>query len=225
MPRRIALAISLALPVLFLGSACHSSGYARAGKAADKTEDYRDDLMRLREQVASASEALQALGENPGDSPRSNQGTFQTFERELANLEDTASRAREDYGRMQERAQLFFGTWTEDAARVTDADLKKSSEERRSALQANFARLEQGQVEVEEAVAKHVQSLTDLRLYLETDLTATGIAMAAPTLARVFQEGETLRQRLESQIRAADQAQASLEPLEDLAPAYTVTGS
>jgi DUF2959 family protein len=225
MPRRIALALPLALPLLFLGSACQSSGYARAGKAADKAEDYRDDLMRLREQVASASEALRALGENPGDSPRSNQGTFQTFERELANLEDTASRAREDYGRMQDRAQLFFGTWNEDAARVTDADLKKSSEVRRSALQANFARLEQGQVEVEEAVAKHVQSLTDLRLYLETDLTATGIAMAAPTLARVVEEGEVLRQRLESQIRAADEAQASLEPLEDLAQPYTVTGT
>ena len=75
------------------------------------------------------------------------------------------------------------------------------------------------------SILSDVQSLTDLRLYLETDLTATGIAMAAPTLARIVDEGEVLRQRLESQIRAADEAQASLEPLEDLAQPYTVTGS
>lgn len=220
-----ALFFALAAPLALLPVACQTSGYARAGKTADKAEDYRDDLLRLREQVASASDALRALGENPGDSPRSNQGTFKTFERELANLEATASRARKDYGRMQERAQLFFGTWNEDAARVTDADLKKGSEERRSALQANFARLEQGQGEVEEALAKHLQSLGDLRLYLATDLTAAGIALAAPTLARVFEEGAALRQRLETQSRAADAAQASLEPLEDLAPVRTAAGA
>jgi predicted secreted protein len=211
--------------VLVLTSACSSSGYERASAAADKTGAYRDNLVRLEQQVGLAAEALRALSENPGDSPRSNKETFETYTRELANLEAASKRSRKTYGKMDGRAERFFGGWNEDTARITNADLKHSAEGRRAALQANYATLERGQAEVDLALARFVGELTDLRVYLEHDLTAAGIASARSTIEQAFASAAALRAQLGAQVRASDSARGSLEPLKDLAPSEQLRAS
>lgn len=208
------------LPLLLLtvANACASSGYERASATADKTGAYHDDLVHLGEQVGLTTEALRALSENPGDSPRSNQETFETFARELANLEAHAARSRKTYGRMDGRAESFFGGWSEDAARISDADLKKSAEARRTALQANYRALAEGQLAADQALGHHVRALTDLRLYLEHDLTVAGIASARNTIQKALADGSALREQLRQQTRATDEARDALAPLKDLAP-------
>ncbi len=211
--------------VIALTSACASSGYERASATADKTGAYRDNLVRLDQQVGLAAEALRALSENPGDSPRSNKETFETYTRELANLEAASKRSRKTYGKMDGRAERFFGGWNEDTARITNADLKHSAEERRAALQANYATLERGQAEVDLALARFVGELTDLRVYLEHDLTAAGIASARRTIEQAFASAAALQAQLGAQARATDSARASLEPLKDLAPSEQLRAS
>ncbi|NOT30301.1 MAG: DUF2959 family protein [Planctomycetes bacterium] len=216
----------LALPlVVSFALACASSGYERASATADRTAAYRDNLVRLREQVALAVEALRALSENPGDSPRSNKETFETYTRELANLEAASKRSRQTYGRMDGHAESFFGGWSEDTARITNADLKHSAEERRAVLQANYERLAQGKLEADLALAGFVGELTDLSLYLEHDLTAAGIASARSTIEKAFANGATLQDQLGVQVRATDSARAALAPLKDLAPSTQVRGA
>jgi hypothetical protein len=216
MPRNSALPfVSL---VLFAASACTASGYERASATADKTTTYRDNLVRLDEQVGLTTEALRALSQNPGDSPRSNQETFETFARELANLEARAERSRKTYGKMDGRAESFFGGWSQDAARISDADLKQSAEARRTALQANYQKLAAGQEAADQAVARFVRALGDLRLYLEHDLTAAGIASARRSIEKAFTDGAALQEQLRAQVRATDAARDGLAPLKDLAP-------
>lgn len=218
-PPRPPFVLALVLALVQQGAgACASSGYERASATADKTSAYRHNLVQLGQRVGLTAEALRALSENPGDSPRSNQETFETFARELSNLESSAERARKTYGRMDGRAESFFGSWTEDAARITNADLKKSAETRRSALQANYEKLAQGQLAADQALAHYVQTLTDLSLYLEHDLTVAGIASARGTLRSALAEGAALQQRLGEQVRATDEAGNALAPLKDLAP-------
>lgn len=210
---------NLALTLFFsIAGACASSGYERASAAADKTTAYRETLVRLHEQVGLAGEALRALSENPGDSPRSNHETFETYERELANLEAASQRAHKIYGRMDGRADRFFGGWNEDSARIENAELKKSAESRRAALQANYETLARGQLEVDLALERYVGQLQDLRLYLENDLTSAGIASARATIERAFASGSALQDQLAAQARATDAARDSLAPLKELAP-------
>jgi predicted secreted protein len=206
--------------LVLASSACVTSGYERASATADKTSTYRENLVRLGERVGLATEALRALSENPGDSPRSNRETFETFARELANLEASAESSRKTYGRMDGRAESFFGSWTEDSARIANADLKKSAETRRSTLQANYEKLAQGQLTADRALEEYVQTLTDLRLYLEHDLTAAGIASARRTIQTAFADGAALQTQLHEQVRITDEAHDSIAPLQDLAPSH-----
>lgn len=208
----------LQLVALLLVGACATQGYERASAAADKTAAYRENLVKLADVIGLTSGSLRALTENPGDSPRSNRETFETFARELANLEASAKRSRKTYGRMDGRAERFFGGWNEDTARITNADLKRSAEERRVALEANYERLAQGQLELDVALESHVRELTDLRVYLEHDLTAAGIASASGTIQDVFANGTNLQRRLAEQARATQAARDSLAPLQQQAP-------
>jgi hypothetical protein len=203
---------------LWLASACTTSGYERASATADKTTTYQREIVRLGEQVGLTTEALRALEANPGDSPRSNQETFETYARELANLEDAAARARKTHGRMDGRAERFFGGWNEDTARIGDADLKKSAADRRSALQASYAALDSGQQALDSSLREFVRELEDLRLYLEHDLTAAGIASARASIARAAKKGAELEQLLTEQAHAAESARTALAPLKELAP-------
>lgn len=209
---------SLPLVALLLVHGCANAGYERASATADKTGAYRENLGRLAEVIGLASEGLRALSENPGDSPRSNRETFETYARELTNLEAAAERSRKTYGRMDGRAERFFGGWNEDTARIANADLKRGAEERRVALQANYERLAQGQLELDAALERFVRELTDLRLYLEHDLTAAGIATARATIQQAFADGAALQQRLAAQARATEAARAALAPLQAQAP-------
>lgn len=210
--------VPLCVAFVLAAGACATSGYERASATADKTSAYRENLVRLGERVELATEALRALSENPGDSPRSNRETFETFARELANLESSAESSRETYGRMDGRAESFFGGWTSDTARITNADLKKSAETRRATMQASYAHLAQGQKEVDQALARYVALLTDLSLYLEHDLTSAGIASAKNTIQKAFSDGAALQAQLDEQVRATDQARSALAPLQDLTP-------
>lgn len=215
----------LALSLVACASACASQGYERASDTAEKTQTYRANLERLSDVIGLTSESLRALCENPGDSPHSNHETFQTYTRELANLEAAAKRSRKTYGRMDGRASQFFGVWNEDAARLENADLKRSAEERRTALQANYQRVAQGQLELDVALERHVRELNELRVYLEHDLTAAGISSAQTTIQQAFADGTALQQRLAAQARATELAGDSLEPLKQQAPSQRGTAS
>jgi len=210
---------ALLLCVFLVTGACASrSGYARASATAEKTESYHDLVVSTREQVGLAVDALRALAENPGDSPRSNQETFQTYARELANLESLALLSRKTYGKMDARAELFFSGWTEDAAQITDAELKQSSEARRKALEANYQKLSEGQRETDQALVHFVHQLSDIRLYLEHDLTSDGIASAKKSIDKAFAEGAALQDHLSALAHASDEARAALAPLRAQAP-------
>lgn len=216
--------------VLVSALACAScflprSGYERASATADRTAAYRDNLVRLRTQVGLTTSSLRALTENPGDSPRSNKETFQTFARELANLEALAGRSRRTYGRMDARAELFFGQWITDTAAITSSELKQSAEERRTALQASYDRLAQGQLDLDQALERFVRELSDLCIYLEHDLTAAGLSSAQIPVDEAFADGAALQERLSELAHATDEARAGLQPLQALAPSQATRSS
>jgi hypothetical protein len=209
---------ALALLAVLLLAGCLRTGYQRAGATADGTVAYHQELVRLRAQVGLATDALRGLSENPGDSPRSNQETFQTFALELVNLERAAARARKLHGKVDARAASFFGAWTRDTAALTDAELKASAAARRQALEANFQKLEEGQAGLEAAMARYTQELGNLRTYLEHDLTAAGLAQAKRSIQAAFVNGALLQDQIEAQAALSRQAAHDMGPLKELAP-------
>src|SRR5262245_32425646 len=200
------------------------SGYEQASATADETEEHREAVERLRDQVGLTLAPLRGLLENPSDSPGSNHETFQTFERELANLALASERSHESHERMNASAQRFFGDWSADSARIVDADLKQSAGERRETLQANYDRLARGEAAADASVERFAAHLEDLRVYLEHDLTAAGLSAARGTIAKAFDEGSKLEAQLTELVRQTDEAKKSLASLQAMTPATARAG-
>jgi hypothetical protein len=205
-------------------ASCRShSGYERAATTADRTAAHRENLVELRGQVGLTLDALRTLSDSPDVHPRSNRETFETFARELRNLEREAERARKSYGRMDSGAGQFFGGWGEDTAAIADADLRERADDRRKTLQASYVELSREQRDVDVALAGLVRRLDDLRIYLEHDLTAPGIAGAAEPITDALAEGARIQQRLSDVAHRTDTAQAGLEPLKAQAASQTTS--
>lgn len=211
-------AAAIVLACSFVSCTASNAGYERAAATADGTQAHRENLVDLRGQLGLTLDALRTLGESPDVLPRSNRETFETFARELRNLEHDAENARKSYGRMDARAGQFFGSWNEDTAAIADADLRKRAEDRRAALQASYVELAREQRDTDVAVAGFMRRLDDLCIYLEHDLTAAGIASAAQPIADALAEGARIQQSLSDLAHRADAAQAGLEPLKAQAP-------
>jgi hypothetical protein len=214
-------AVAILLACSLVSCATSSAGYERAAGTANRTQSHRENLVDLRDQVGLTLDSLRTLSESPDVLPRSNRETFETFARELRNLEHDAESARKSYGRMDADAGRFFGGWSEDTAAIVDADLRQRAEDRRVALQASYAELSHAQRDTDVALAGFVRRLDDLRVYLEHDLTAAGIASAAKPIADALAEGALIQQSLSDLAHRADAAQAGLEPLKAQAPSQT----
>lgn len=194
------------------------SGYERASATSRRVSDFRENTVRLGEQIDLTTASLRTLAESPGVAPRSSTETFETFERELANLEHLARDFRKLYGRMDARAQEFFGHWIEDSAAIESAELRKRADERRAALQATYRRIGAEKLSVEQALSRLLDDLRDLDLFLEQDLTASGLVSARDLIEKAVQDGARVQGLLEETARAADETREALAPLEALVP-------
>jgi hypothetical protein len=222
-PRSILLALTLlALTMLaLLASACQSrrSGYERARDTSEQLEEYRTVTLRLSDQVGLTLDSLLTLAQEPNAELRSSAETFQTFERELSNLELLSAKARRLYGKMDARAQAFFGGWTQESAMIESVELRQRAEERRAAVQASFHTLSQSRLESDLLLQRLIDQLGDLRAYLEHDLTGAGLASAKDQIAQAVQDGRALQELLGASAEAEAAAMEALAPLEARAPA------
>ena len=205
--------LALAAGALVLG-ACASSGYDQARTTVQRAESYGEQLGTLGERLELALEALDTLTRDPLDSPRTSRETYETFRREVANLDVQAKRVERAFGRMDAQAGTFFLDWRSETAAIVDADLKGTAESRRAVLEASFTTLSKGQVEVEAELATVTARMADLVLYLEHDLTRSGLASAREPIQRAFEESRAFLRLLEDQSAAVKAARSALEPLE-----------
>ena len=212
------LSKSALVPLLALAIAagCQSgrTGYERASTTSRRIAAYRDNADRLREQIGLTIGSLQTLAQSPNVAPRSSAETFQTFERELANLEDLAASSRKLYGKMDARAQEFFGKWIEESATIENADLERRADERREAVQASYKKIAEQRLPTDQALARLLDELGDLRTYLEQDLTAPGLASAKDLIEKASQESARVQELLSEITQAADAAREALAPME-----------
>lgn len=207
---------SALVALLALAAACQSgrSGYERASTTSRRIAAYRDNAERLGAGIGLTLGSLETLAQSPDVAPRSSAETFQTFERELANLEDLAAASRKLYGKMDARAQEFFGKWIEESATIENAELGKRADERREAVQASYKKIGAARLPAEQSLSRLLADLGDLRTYLEQDLTAPGLASAKDPIEKASQEGARVRELLSEIVRAADAAREALAPME-----------
>jgi hypothetical protein len=110
---------------------------------------------------------------------------------------------------MTDQGTAFFADWDREIAAMTNADLKKHTEARKTSAQAAF-----GQIAAEVPAARavydtFVADLNNLQTFFDYDKTATGVAAASKLVARTRIDGAELERQLDLESANLNQVKAT----------------
>jgi chromosome segregation ATPase len=153
-------------------AACAATGRSTAESTVTGIQNLRADAEQGKAQVKSTIDSMTALENAEGGDLKPRYDAFVT---ETKRLESLASKAKSNGQAMRERGAAYFKTWEEQLGTMTDPDIKKRSEERRTELNGHYAELTKSMDACRAAYEKLSTNLTDIKKALDVDLSVNGV--------------------------------------------------
>jgi vacuolar-type H+-ATPase subunit I/STV1 len=191
--KRIPLSSFVLSSCLVLSAACKSATYdqgAATGKSLDKAASQIELAMTQLDATVSALESL-VKTPAPDLEPQ-----FKNYSKSLSALESTEKDLSETAGAMSKKGQAYFAEWDKRVAELQNEDIKERSIERRKAVEANFAKIQENYNEAKVAFKPLMDDLRDVRTALDADLTLTGVQTLETTAKTVSERAGPVKEDL-----------------------------
>lgn len=214
MRRRLASALSLlavtcALAAPGCGSARRSVyygtmeqlGWEKRHLLADRVEEARDDQEAVREQFQSTLDAFKAVtGFEGGDL----EDVYRRLQGEYEESEERAAEVRERIDSIEQVAGDLFAEWESEIGQISDATLRRRSEERLRATRARYQQFIAAMQRSSGAMDPALTAFRDRVLYLKHNLNARAIASLEGDVGEVEADVERLVRDVEEAIAEAE---------------------
>jgi hypothetical protein len=210
MSSRLGPLLLLALFPALSGCLSGAPGYERAEKVRLRLTTQRMSVVAISAEVARTGETLHELGLGGGD-PRP---LFDRLVESLSILKDAARESADDARATESAWRAFERSWERDTAAIGSTSVRERAERRRTETAALFDGLRTAQTRAEEGLGPYLAELSDLRKYLENDVTPAGIESAKDLLGDAQQSGSRMRERLQDLASRIDQVRKAIEPLQ-----------
>ncbi len=171
MNRAISLAVASSLSIALL-AACASSGRSSAESTVTGLGELRGDATAGKTQIKTTIATMDQIEKSESGDLKP---LYDSFKKEVANLESLASKARSNGQAMREKGAAYFKTWEEQLGTMTNEDIKKRSEERRKELNALYAELTKSMDACRTSYDKLSTNLSDITKALDLDLSKNGV--------------------------------------------------
>jgi hypothetical protein len=209
MPSLPRLAAALAAAALLAG--CLSTpGYERAEKVRERLASQRASVVAISAEIDRTGEALAELGRGEGD-PRP---VFERFVESLQAMLDASDEAADDARSAESAWRAFARAWERDTAGIGSTSVRERADRRRAETSTLFDGLRGAQVRAEEALQPYLDELSDLRKYLENDVTPAGLESAKDLFAAAQQSGGRVRERFQDLASRIDQVRKAIAPVQ-----------
>lgn len=209
---RLASALALSFLLSLSQAACLTSppGYERAEKVRDRLAAQRASVVEISAEIGLTTETLLELSQG-GSDPRP---VFDRFVESLEAMSDASEEAA-GYARATDDAwKAFSRSWEQDTAGIGSTAVRERAERRRSDTAALFEGLRTARERADEALVPYLAQLSDLRKYLENDITPTGIESAKDLFRTAQQDGGRVRERFQDLASRIDQVRNSIAPVQ-----------
>ena len=124
--------------LLTAGFQASAAGYKLADKTGVSISEFRDEIVDVKNQVDATLASLDKVVAQATIDPRK---AFKEFEKNVPRIDSAAARAKKRGTEMKEKGKEYFDKWEKELAAVNDPDIRKLAEERKSKLQAAFAKI------------------------------------------------------------------------------------
>jgi len=195
--------------VVLLGFGCQSTyykaweklGWAKRDILVDRVKDAREDEEAAKQQFQSALEQFKAVTNFEGGEL---EAKYKKLNKEYEACESRAADVRKRVKSVDEVAQALFDEWTKELNDYTDANLKRSSEEKLRDTQARYRQMYAAMKSAQDKMDPVLKTFKTEVLYLKHNLNAAAISSLQAQVTGIQGDVEQLIKEMEASIKEAD---------------------
>ncbi len=192
---------------MVLASACASTGRKRVEAA-------NSDMARFRSEVGAAQQQIELLDSIMGAVTRLQgaelQEAYAAYGKETKVLMSQAEKVRKRRDAMTASGSEYFAAWEKESQALSNPSLQQAATERRQKLLAGYSRLTKAMDDTGRAYRPYESSLTDIRTYLDNDLTPSGVRAITSEMNEAKQQGRSVHALLAQVQQATAEIQQAL---------------
>jgi hypothetical protein len=191
----------MVVTMLFAG--CSSTPAPLPPKVAAGLNDLHTKGVLLKGQIDKIVGALKELTSKPQADPSAQ---FELFSQELGILEGKVEKAVQQRTAMETVVEDQFLAWEENLKQLRDEELRARAADRRAATEATYSEIQQKLAELRTVWGPFMADLTDIRQYLNDDLTKVGLQNITPIVNRIYERKPIVIKRLDAALETLNNA-------------------
>jgi Protein of unknown function (DUF2959) len=186
---------------VLIGLLAAAAPVAAQSKASTKSVDSLNavlkELQKARGQVQSAMDSLGALSSGGDANLKKNYDNYTKQVSGLNKTKETASARAED---LKQRREAYLAEWQKKSQEVSDPAIQAHMQARAEEVKKVFEGMQPAAQVIRETFPPFLVKLNDIQKLLSVDLSAAGVASAAPIGQQAVQDGTTITQSLDTMI-------------------------
>lgn len=194
MPRTLRTSIVLSTLALLAAIApvgCSNPGPGRTDATTASMTDTRDMLLKGGTQLETLMTSAMEIGKST-DYKKS----FEKFSSALKGTDEVAAKIRERWTSLKSKSEEYAKAWQDETALLSTPESRQIADSRRKDFNERIAGLQKSFGELKDAYDPFVAQMGDIKVLLANDLTAGGIAAAAPMLQKAVTSANGVRTKL-----------------------------
>jgi DNA repair exonuclease SbcCD ATPase subunit len=195
--------LSAGMVVTMILAGCSSTPAPLPPKVAAGLQDLHTKGVLLKGQIDKTVGALKELTSKPQADPSAQ---FELFSQELGILEGKVEKAVQQRTAMETVVEDQFLAWEENLKQLRDEELCAKAADRRAATEATYSEIQQKLAELRTVWGPFMADLTDIRQYLNDDLTKVGLQNITPTVNRIYERKPIVIERLDAALETLNNA-------------------
>lgn len=186
-------------------AACQSGGHQDVEATSTRMDALKTNIENLKTQVSTAAASLADLVSKADTDPKP---AYDKYAKDSKAVESSYNSAASRLAEVRTDADKLFKSWEERAKTITDPDLQKRSEERRTNLSKALDEVMQSTQKALDETKDFVKTNTDLSKYLGQDLTPAGIKAVADKSKAQTKSASSIGDKLDDVAKVASKASA-----------------
>jgi hypothetical protein len=175
---------------LLLAGGCSSWSMSHSQQASAGLTDAQAQIAQLTTQVDSTLASLKVI-----ESAQNLNSSYNSFITELSKMQAQADSLNDHAADMRAQGNDYVKKWQDEEKNLTDPDLKASTEQRRAAVQADYAKLGELYAAAQDSAKTFMVELNNLKVYLSNDLSAAAIPGAVSAIDKAGTDGAILKEK------------------------------
>jgi DNA repair exonuclease SbcCD ATPase subunit len=146
------------------------------------------------------------------DDAKDRKSLYKKLQSEMDNTDKRRAEIRVRADEMKAEADTLFKSWADSAAAITNAELRKKSEDRLAQTKASYAEIGTVGQRAIDLYGPVMKALQDQVTYLGHDLNPSAVASLKPAAAKLNDQASDLMKRIDDTISTTNTAIGALRP-------------